>query len=76
MSPERKFHLTFSFVMGAMMLSVMTFVITAANVGFVPDFPARWGHAFLVAYAVGVPVIYFLAPFARKVTGKLLGIVA
>lgn len=73
MNPQKKFHLTFSFIMGAMMISVMTFVITAVNVGFAPDFPARWGQAFAVAYAVGVPVIFFLAPIARKMTARLLG---
>jgi hypothetical protein len=30
--------------------------------------------AFGIAYVVGVPVIFFLAPVARKVTGKLLGV--
>lgn len=73
MNPQRKFHLTFSFVMGAMMISLMTFVVTAVNVGFSPEFMLRWGRAFLVAYAVGVPVIFFVAPLARRLTGRLLG---
>jgi hypothetical protein len=72
-SPQKKFHLVFSFVMGAMMISLMTFVITAVNVGFTVDFVARWGRAFAVAYVVGVPVIFFLAPVARKITGRLTG---
>ncbi|MCK9386775.1 MAG: DUF2798 domain-containing protein [Sulfuritalea sp.] len=76
MHPQKKFHLVFSFVMGLLMISLMTFVITAVNVGFAPDFLARWGKAFVVAYAVGVPVIFFLAPVARKLTGKLLGMPA
>ena len=73
MNPQKKFHLTFSFIMGAMMISVMTFVITAVNVGFTPDFLMKWTRAFAVAYVVGVPVIFFLAPMARKITGRLLG---
>jgi hypothetical protein len=72
-SPQKKFHLVFSFVMGAMMISLMTFVITAVNVGFTLDLVARWGRAFAVAYVVGVPVIFFLAPVARKITGRLTG---
>ncbi len=59
--------------MGAMMISLMTFVITAVNIGFTEDFLPRWGKAFLVAYVVGVPVIFFLAPVARKLTGRLMG---
>ncbi|MDD5298086.1 MAG: DUF2798 domain-containing protein [Rhodocyclaceae bacterium] len=76
MSPQKKFHLVFSFVMGLMMISLMTFVITVVNMGFGPEFFARWGRAFLVAYPVGVPVIYFLAPVARKLTSRLLGMPA
>ena len=68
--PQRYFHLAFSFVMGAMMVFVMTCVITLANVGFPADFLARWLHAFAVAYPVAVPVIYFLAPLARRLTAR------
>ena len=34
--PSRRFHLVFSLLMGAMMIFVMTFVITMVNVGPVP----------------------------------------
>ncbi len=74
MQPQKKFHLVFSFVMGAMMIFLMTLVITLVNVGSGPDFLARWMKAFGVAYVVGVPVIYFIAPIARKLTGKILGV--
>jgi hypothetical protein len=63
----------FSVVMGAMMISVMTFVITGVNVGIGPQFPVAWMKAFVIAYVIGVPVIYFLAPVARKITGRILG---
>lgn len=68
--PKTRFHLAFSFIMGAMMVFLMTFVITAVNVGFGPDFLLRWAKAFAVAYVVAVPVIYFLAPVARKLSGR------
>lgn len=74
MHPQKKFHLVFSFVMGAMMILLMTLVITLVNVGLSPDFFQRWMKAFGIAYVVGVPVIFFLAPVARKLTGKLLGV--
>ncbi len=74
MAPQTKFHLVFSFIMGFLMISLMTLVITAVNVGFVPDFLTRWGKAFMVAYIVGVPVIFVMAPMARKLTAKLLGV--
>ncbi len=76
MPPPKKFHLVFSFIMGAMMISVMTFVITMANIGWSPQFLGAWLKAFAIAYLIGVPVIFFLAPVARKITGRILGMPA
>ena len=76
MQPQKKFHLVFSFIMGAMMISIMTFVISLVNVGPSADFLRVWAKAFLVAYCVGVPVIFFVAPVARRLTGRLLGMPA
>lgn len=74
MQAQKKFHLVFSFVMGAMMILLMTFVITWVNVGLGADFFARWMKAFGIAYLVGVPVIFFMAPIARKITGRILDV--
>jgi predicted membrane channel-forming protein YqfA (hemolysin III family) len=74
MQPQKKFHLVFSMVMGALMIFVMTFVITLVNVGWSAQLLVTWMKAFGIAYVVGVPVIFFLAPVARKLTGKLLGV--
>jgi hypothetical protein len=70
--PKKRFHLVFSMVMGAIMVFLMTFVITVANVGMPPDFLQLWGKAFLIAYVVAVPAIYFVAPMARKITARLV----
>lgn len=71
-NPQKKFHLVFSLLMGAMMIFLMTFVITAVNVGFSTNFVFTWAKAFVIAYIVGVPVIFFLAPVARKLTARTL----
>ena len=73
MPPPKKFHLVFSFIMGAMMIFLMTFVITLVNLGWSALFFSAWMRSFGIAYVVGVPVIFFLAPVARKLTGRLLG---
>ncbi len=36
--PARRFHLVFSFIMGAMMVFLMSFVVTLANIGWHADF--------------------------------------
>lgn len=65
--PQRYFHLGFSIVMGALMVSVITFVITLVNVGLAAGFMASWAKALCLAYVVAVPGIYFLAPLARRI---------
>ncbi|MDI1247135.1 MAG: DUF2798 domain-containing protein [Rhodoferax sp.] len=74
MNPQKKFHLVFSMIMGAMMIFLMTLVITFINVGMHTNFFRLWMNAFGMAYLVGVPVIFFLAPVARKLTGRVLGV--
>jgi len=74
MNSQKKFHLVFSLVMGAMMIFLMTLVITFVNVGLSAAFVQRWMRAFAMAYLVGVPVIFFLAPVAGKLTGRILGV--
>lgn len=68
--PKNYFQLVFSLVMGAMMVFLMTFVITLVNLGLASDFLVRWIKAFAVAYVVAVPVIYFLAPLAKKIAAR------
>ena len=70
--PAKYFHLVFSFVMGAMMVFAMTCLVTLVNVGPTPDFLARWLRAFAIAYPVAVPVIYFVAPLARRLTARFV----
>jgi uncharacterized protein YaaW (UPF0174 family) len=76
MNPQKKFHLVFSIVMGTIMVSVMTLIITLANVGWIDGFVQLWFKAFSIAYVVAVPIIFFLAPVARRLTGRILGMPA
>ena len=52
--------------------ALMTFVITTINVGWPVNFMRLWAQAFVVAYCVAVPVIYFLAPLARRLTARFV----
>jgi hypothetical protein len=60
MNPQPKFHLVFSLIMAAMMVLLMTFVITLVNLGWVDDFVATWTTFFVIAYLVATPVHFFL----------------
>lgn len=70
--PARHFHLVFSLLMGTTMVTLVTCIVTLVNVGLVPDFLARWGHAFLVAWWVAIPVLYFFGPRIRRLTARLV----
>ena len=70
--PQRHFHLAFSFVMGAMMATIITCVLTLVNVGLAPGFLALWAKALGSAYVVVVPGIYFLAPLARRIVNRFV----
>jgi len=70
MSPPQ---LVFSLVAGAIMVTFMTFIITAVNLGFGPHFLVAWAQAFVVAYSIGVPTLFFVSPIARKIPGRILG---
>lgn len=74
MSNARKVQLGSALIMGAMMIFVMIFVVTWVNIGFGPDFLLGWLKSYAVAYVVGVPLIFFLAPVARGIAMRLLGI--
>ena len=68
--PPNRFHLVFSLLMAVMMVFLMTFVVTLVNIGPRPDFLQQWAKSFLIAYVAAVPVIYFLAPLARKLAAR------
>jgi hypothetical protein len=74
MNPQKKFHLLFSVIMAAMMVFLVTFVVTLANLGWAEHFVAAWAKSFMIAYGVTVPVIFFVAPVARRITGQMLGV--
>ncbi|MCC6506702.1 MAG: hypothetical protein BWZ07_01241 [Alphaproteobacteria bacterium ADurb.BinA280] len=73
MTPAQRFQWVFAMLMGTAMVFGVTFAVTAFNTGFDEGFPLRWLRSFLVGWCVAVPMIYFLAPRARKLTGRLLG---
>lgn len=66
--PASKQQLVFSIFTAGMMAFVMTFFITFINLGFAPDFFARWMRAYGVAFVIAVPAIYLIAPIARRLT--------
>jgi len=66
------FPIVFAFFLTIMMVFIVTGVGTAMNVGFPPDFFARWMKAWIVAWMVAFPAAIVIAPLARRLTEKVL----
>jgi hypothetical protein len=62
----------FAFFMGASMGIVMSFLITAINVGFTQDFLFRWLKAFGIGASVGIPTAVLVSPFIAKLVNRLI----
>lgn len=67
----KHFHAVFSLLMALIMVTIVTGVVSAVNVGLGPDFPAAWLKSFIIAYPVAVACIYFLAPKVRAMAMRL-----
>jgi len=72
MSPHLKLHITSTLVAGAIMVTFMTFIITALNLGFGAHFLAAWIKAIVLAYSIGVPTLFIVGPLSRRIAGRLL----
>jgi len=69
--PRRHAHAVFSLLMSTLMALLVTGVLTWRIHGLEPDFLSRWLHAFLTAWPVILPAIYFLAPVVKRWTDGL-----
>ncbi len=59
-------HTKFSFTMGFIVTSYVTFILVAVNVGFGAHFVFLWLRSWLIAFVLVSLSILFLAPIVRK----------
>jgi hypothetical protein len=64
--PVRLFQPLFGLFMAFFMSFLMSGAITALNIGFPPDFLARWMHSWGMAFVLAYPAILIVAPIARQ----------
>jgi hypothetical protein len=69
---ERRAHLIFSAVMSAFMISIMSFVVTYLNIGWTDQTIQKWLSSFIVAWAIGFPLLFMFAPIFKKSITKYL----
>ena len=57
-----KNRIVFAISMALINASIISFTLTAYNVGFPEDFLSRWSANFLIAFLIVVPSIIFVGP--------------
>lgn len=64
-------RMIFAALMSFLMTVIMSGWITWLNIGFHPDYAARWGHAFLAAWPAAFFAVMTIAPMVQRVTLRL-----
>lgn len=65
---EGKARFIFPALLSGVMAFLMTAVVTYLNIGFPPDFLAKWMHAFVVAWPLAYCAALIASPLARRGT--------
>jgi hypothetical protein len=71
---EGKARFIFPVVITAMIVFVVSAVVTWKNLGFTPDFVPRWLSAFVIGWPVASVAAFFAFPLARKITLAIVGL--
>ena len=61
--------------MSGVMAFLMTALVTFLNLGFPPDFLARWLTAFAIAWPCAAVAAFIAIPLARRGTGFIVSII-
>jgi len=58
--------------MSAMMVFMVTLLVTYLNLGFRADFLLQWAKAYIVAWPVAATTAFLVMPMAQRVTGRIV----
>lgn len=69
--PDLRTRLIFAALMSLLMTIIMSGWITWLNIGFQPNYGARWLHAFLAAWPAAFFSVMLIAPTVQRLTARL-----
>ena len=72
---EGKAKFIFPIVITAIIVFIVSAVVTFFNIGLRPDFVPRWLSAFLVGWPVAALTAFVALPIARAVTLRIVGLI-
>lgn len=67
-----KLRMLSSAIMSLLLAALMTAWVTWLNVGFAPDFLARWGHAYVCAWPAAFVIVMLIGPTVQRLALHLL----
>jgi hypothetical protein len=72
---EGKARFVFPIVITAIIVFIVSAVVTFFNIGLRADFVPRWLSAFLVGWPVAAVTAFLAFPYARVVTQRIVGMI-
>jgi hypothetical protein len=72
---DGKARFIFPVLISAMIVFVVSCVVTFTNIGFRPDFVTRWMSAFLTGWPVAAVLAFFAVPHVRRATDAIVRLI-
>ncbi len=72
---EGKARFIFPIVITAIIVFIVSAVVTFFNIGLRPDFVPRWLSAFVVGWPVAAMTAFAAFPIARALTLRIVGLI-
>lgn len=70
-----KARFIFPVVMTAIIVFVVTLLVTLINLGLPPDFLWQWLKAYLIVWPIAAISAFFAIPVARRTTERIVGLI-
>ena len=72
---EGKARFIFPVIITAVIVLVVSAVVTWANIGFRADFVTRWLSAFILGWPVASVTAFFALPLVRRATAQIVRLI-
>jgi hypothetical protein len=72
---EGKARFIFPIVATAVIVFVVSAVVTFVNIGFRADFVRRWLTGFIIGWPVASVTGYFVLPFVRRLVARIVALI-
>ena len=72
---QGKARFIFPVLISALIVFVVSGVVTFSNIGFRADFVPRWMKAFLTGWPVAAVLAFFAVPYIRRLTEAIVRLI-